>query len=144
MKQTVLIAEGDAELRDIFESFLSDGGFAVETASDGLDCLAKLRRVSPAVLVLDRDLRWGGADGVLAWLREERFQSVVAVVLTATANVSPEIADIIKSPVVRFLAKPFSLTSLLESVRAAVAERNQEEPLSDWDCGAAYPELRYG
>ena len=144
MKQTVLIADGDAELCDIYGGFLSDRGFAVETASDGLDCLAKLRQVSPAVVVLDRDLRWGGADGVLAWLREERSRCVVAVVLMATANVSPEITDNIESPAVRFLAKPFALTTLLESVRAAVADRKQEEPLIDWDRGAAYPELYFG
>jgi len=144
MKPTVLIADGDADLCDIYRSFLSDRGFAVETASNGLDCLAKLRQLSPPVLVLDRELRWGGADGVLAWLREERFQSVVAVVLTATVDVSPESANNIELPVVRFLAKPFALPALLESVRAAVAEKKQEEPLIDWDRGAAFPELFFG
>lgn len=125
MKQTVLIAEGDVELRGICRNFLSDRGFAVETASDGMDCLAKLRHVSPAILVLDRELRWGGADGVLAWIREQRFHSELAVVLTATANASP---DTIESPVVRLLSKPFTLTALLESVRGAGAESRPEEP----------------
>jgi hypothetical protein len=53
----------------------------VETASDGLDCLKKLRRATPAALVLDLKLHWGGGDGVLAWLREDRMW--VTSVMTA-------------------------------------------------------------
>jgi DNA-binding response OmpR family regulator len=68
MNQTLLIAEGDAELCDVYRRFFARQGFDVETASDALDCVEKLRRVPPAVLVLDWELRWGGGDGVLAWL----------------------------------------------------------------------------
>ena len=54
MKPTLLIAQSDAELRDAYRRFLTGRGYDVETAADGLDCLEKLRRVAPAVLVLDR------------------------------------------------------------------------------------------
>jgi DNA-binding NtrC family response regulator len=132
MKQTVLIAEGDAELCAVYQRFLSERGYEVETASDGLDCLEKLRRVTPAVLVLDRELRWGGSDGVLAWLREESAPapSGVPVVLTATAGSSPDAAEDIEPPVVKLLAKPFALTALLQSVRAAVAKKGRGEPFN--------------
>jgi DNA-binding response OmpR family regulator len=129
MKPMLLIAEGDAELCDIYRNFLTERGYEVETASDGLDCLAKLRRAMPAALVLDRELRWGGGDGVLAWLREQRDTCALPVVLTTTAGDSIDVFPDIKPPVVKFLPKPFGLTALLESVRAAVAKRDSEEPL---------------
>jgi hypothetical protein len=44
MKPMLLIADGDAELCGAFETFLVERGYEVETASDGLDCLAKLLR----------------------------------------------------------------------------------------------------
>jgi DNA-binding response OmpR family regulator len=69
VKRTLLIAESGAELRDIYGSFLGESGFEVNATSDGLSCLGELHQASPAILVLDRELRWGGADGVLAWLR---------------------------------------------------------------------------
>ena len=71
MKQTMLIADGDAELCDHYRNFATEHGYDVETSSDGLDCVRKLRQVTPTVLVLDMELRWGGGDGVLGWLREE-------------------------------------------------------------------------
>lgn len=131
MKPTLLIAEGDAELRDLFRWFLTEHGYEVETASDGLDCLEKLRRVLPAVLVLDRELRWGGGDGVLAWLREEGVTSRVRVVLTATAGCPQNSAEFIEPPVVDYLLKPFALTTLLRSVRAAAARKVEVAEIVD-------------
>jgi two-component system OmpR family response regulator len=127
MKPTLLLAEGDAELCDIYRRFLTQRGYEVETASDGLDCLEKLRRLRPTAVVLDRELRWGGGDGILAWLREESTRFVVPVVLTATTSTPAGIAEDIKPPVVTFLSKPFTLTELLESVRAAVANKGRDE-----------------
>jgi DNA-binding NtrC family response regulator len=121
MKNPLLIADEDAELCEDYRRFFTQCGYNVETASDGLDCLGKLRAMKPAVLVLDLSLRWGGGDGVLAWLREGRAASATAVVLTATADSTPMFPDDIEPPVIKFLPKPFKLATLLECVRAAAA-----------------------
>ena len=71
MKQTMLIADGDAELCDLYRIFVKDHGYDVETSSNGMDCVRKLRRETPDVLVLDLELLWGGGAGVLGWLRDE-------------------------------------------------------------------------
>ena len=42
MKQTMLVADGDAELCDVYRRFSRDRGYEVETTSDGLDCVRKL------------------------------------------------------------------------------------------------------
>jgi DNA-binding response OmpR family regulator len=121
MNPTLLIAEGDAEVCGVYRGFFAGQGFDVETVSDGLDCVEKLRRVTPAVLVLAWELRWGGGDGVLAWLREKGAKSGVAVVLTTTAGCPPLMAAFKEPPVVDHLCKPFARTALLESIRSAVA-----------------------
>jgi two-component system KDP operon response regulator KdpE len=116
----LLVAEADAELRDAYRAFLALHGFAVETASDGLECLAKLRRLAPDVLVLDQGLRWGGSDGVLACLRENT--SGARVILTATAQ-PQALPEVVFHPVVKLLAKPFSLEALLGAVGEAAANK---------------------
>jgi len=128
MRQTLLIAEADAELRLAYQRIFSERGYIVETASDGLGCLEKLRRVRPSVLVLDRELHWGGGDGILAWLREESGASGLSVILTSARKHAGDGADHPGPPVVKFLAKPFAPTTLLESVRAAVAGTETEVP----------------
>jgi CheY-like chemotaxis protein len=126
MKPLLLLAERDAELREVYREFLAARGYDVDTAADGLECLTKLRRLAPAVLVLDRELHWGGGDGVLAWLREQDATAEVAVVLTATAGCPPYDDDDLRPPVVRLLPKPFALITLLDSVRAATDGRHEQ------------------
>ena len=128
VNQTLLIADRGAELCEVFRRFLTNRGYEVETSTDGLDCLAKLRQVTPAVLVLDLELPWGGGDGVLAWLREGSPAPGMPVVLTTTAGYPLDMAGFKDPPVVDYLPKPFALTALLESVRSAVARRGRREP----------------
>jgi DNA-binding NtrC family response regulator len=143
MKQTLLIADGDAESRGRCRRFLIECGYEVETASDGLDCLRKLRQVTPAVLVLDLELRWGGGDGVLAWLREEGPAHRIPVILTAMAGYPRDFAEFIDPPVVDYFPKPFALPALLESVCSAIATKERSE-LSFLNCVPAAPELFIG
>jgi two-component system KDP operon response regulator KdpE len=119
MRPSLLIAESDAELCHVYRKFLAARGYDVATASDGLDCLQRLRLQRPTVLLLDLELRWGGADGVLAWLREEGASDRIAVVLMATAGYPKDLTALVEPPVVGFLPKPFSLTALLDRVRSA-------------------------
>ena len=136
MKPTLLIADGDAVVCELYRLFFAGRGYEVETCTDGLDCLKKLRQATAAVLVLDRDLRWGGSDGVLAWLREERPTLGVSVILTTTSGFPQDCADLIKHPVVDCLPKPFTLTVLLESVGAAVAKMGRIESSNSNDVPA--------
>ena len=129
MKPILLIAESDNELRGLYERFLREHDYEVRTATNGLDCLEKLYHERPAALVLDRDLQWGGGDGVLARLSEGNGAAEVAVVLTATTGSLADFPEDIQLPVVRFLRKPFTLMTLLEAVRAAVARERPEQPL---------------
>ena len=48
MKRTLLIADGDAELCDVYRRFLTGLGYDVETSSDGLGCVRKLHEMTPA------------------------------------------------------------------------------------------------
>lgn len=142
MKRTLHVADGDPELCEIYEQFLTARGYDVETSTDGLECLEKIRQRQPAALVLDLELSWGGGDGVLAWLREEARTAWVPVVLTATTGSPQLISDLVVPPVVRCLQKPFTLTALLEAVRGAATQDLQAPRIRG--CASTYPELFVG
>lgn len=127
MTPVLLIADGDGELSELYAMFFAECGFEVETSAGGVDCLVKLRRLRPAVLLLDRELPWGGGDGILAWLREQRPDFGVAVVLTTRAECRRDLSGEVWPPVVGVLRKPFAPGRLLEAVRAA-ARGIGEEP----------------
>jgi len=142
VNQTLLIADGDAELCDVYRRFFTERGYEVETSLDGLDCMRKLCQVRPAALVLDLELRWGGDDGVLAWLREASPTHGIPIILTM-AGCAQDFAELMEPPVVDYLLKPFALSALLQSVRTAVAKRGRGES-SNLTCVPAYSELFIG
>jgi two-component system phosphate regulon response regulator PhoB len=125
MNPTLLIAEGDPDVCELHRLFLAASGYQVEVSKDGLDCLEKLRQSIPNVLLLDWNLRWGGGDGLLAWLREESVLQEVPTIITS-AGFPEESPAFLKPPVVACLVKPFSMNSLLESVRSAIAAKESE------------------
>jgi DNA-binding response OmpR family regulator len=62
MNQTLLVADGDAELCEVHQRCFTATGYDVETASNALDCLEKHRRGTPGAIVLDRELCGGRAE----------------------------------------------------------------------------------
>lgn len=124
----ILVGDGDQVIRDVYRRFFARHGYEVEVADGGVECLAKLRRFFPDVLILDLNLLWGGGDGVLAWIREEIPAHGIPVILTGTAGYPQEFSEFVDPPVVDYVPKPFSLSALLEKVRSAVAAEQRKEP----------------
>jgi DNA-binding response OmpR family regulator len=117
MKLNVLVAETDEDLATVLSSYLLARECEVHLAETGVECLEKVRRFSPHVLVLAEELLWGGGCGVVAWLRESNLAYRPAVVLTATELSEQRMAR--SAPVVDRLVKPFPLANLLRSIENA-------------------------
>ena len=127
MVPTVLIADVDRELCGLYRRFFSCHGWQVQTFGEALTCLTQLRQDSPQLLILDLSLPWGGADGLLAVMRDDPDLARVPVILTsAEASPKPHSGQV-WPPVVQALGKPFSLTALLEIVRSGLGKG---EPVS--------------
>lgn len=108
----VLLADADDLLLDVVRSFLSAHGYEVRVANDGLACLALAREFAPAALVIDRDLLWGGTEGVLELMADELLLDKIAVILTVDAKLEAERCARANSPVA-CLEKPYRLGGLL-------------------------------
>ncbi|MEZ6060426.1 MAG: response regulator [Planctomycetaceae bacterium] len=112
----ILLADSDATLSGIYRSYFSRQGFDVVAVTDGLQCLAAIRRMVPDVLVLEYELLWGGGAGVLASLREDSRTPLIDVVLISCDFAQDELAHELISPVAGYLRKPFGLGHLLNLV----------------------------
>ncbi len=125
---TVLVADGDRETRAVHAWLLSSYGLEVERAGDSLECLAKLRRSLPDLLLLDLELPWGGGDNVLGVLREAPPLLPTRVVLTSAVAPAHGRDRLAWPPVVQAFTKPFQLSAQLE--RAALAAFLEHEQRS--------------
>lgn len=114
----ILIADSDNLLIKRCRGYFGNRGYQVTVAGDGLECLDALRRVPPDILVLEKELPWGGGEGVLAYIREDHFRWPGAVIVTSSEPAAPH-SESMLPPVVAVLPKPFSLAALFETIRRA-------------------------
>lgn len=114
---TILLVEDDPDMRDAFEFTLRRLGHNVVSFECGDEAFAWLQQDLPEVAVLDMMLpRTSGF--MLAQTIKERSGGSVPVIMMS-GNTSPAHRDYaFASGADKFLAKPFSTTALLESIRA--------------------------
>jgi DNA-binding NtrC family response regulator len=118
MKTRVLIAERDASLRDAYRLFLEGCGYEMDEACNGLECMEKLIDSPPAFLVLECGLHWGGADGVIARMREDWDVPSLPVVLIAGDGSCEELSELVADPVIDCWRKPFPMNALLRCLQS--------------------------
>ena len=53
MAYKILVADDEAEIRDILHLYLEQAGFMVSEAADGLEALSLFEQVNPDLLLLD-------------------------------------------------------------------------------------------
>lgn len=87
LRRTALVADASAEIRRAQAETLRDLGFLVLEAEDGFQVLDRLRKVKPALIVLDLSLQ--GLDGteVLHFLRRnEEWADIPVIVCSAVMD----------------------------------------------------------
>ena len=117
----VLIADGDEVLMGVAQCYLARHGHEVKTATNGLECVALLRRDVPDVVVLQRELLWGGSDGIRAFMQQVPRCSEIPVILTSDDEV-PEEFCFASPPLAAQLQKPYRLEVLLSHLQACRAD----------------------
>jgi CheY-like chemotaxis protein len=127
-RRSLLIAYADRKMASLCDDYFSNAGYRVNTVSDGLTCLARLRHEVPDLLLLDQELPWGGGDGVLACLREEAdFGRVLVVVVTDVIPIH-SLSRLTVPPVVRYFGKHCPLATLRYCIDSALASSFRRRP----------------
>ena len=117
--RSVLVVDDDPDIRKLLRRAFEDVGFSVDTATNGLEALEKVRTVGPDAIVLDLCMPvMSGQEFLDAW---RKTPQATAPVLAISAYGLPTTADDLG--VQAFLAKPFHMTALLDTVEALVGSQ---------------------
>lgn len=112
----VLIADGDETMLELASRYLSQRGYEVKAASDGLECADILCDFVPDVMVLDDGLLWGGSDGVIRLMHDHPNVSRTPMILIADDDPRDKFNDSANPTLVRWLRKPYRLSQLLTQI----------------------------
>ena len=126
MSRTILVCDDEELIRWSLSEHLKGVGYSVIEAEDGLDCLTKLERHAPDLLLTDLKMpRMGGLE-VLRKLREQGSELPV-VVMTAHGAVDTAV-EATQLGARDYLSKPFDLREAQMAVdKALEAHRIENE-----------------
>lgn len=116
-EKRILIVDDDDAIRGLLCTILSRRGFAIDTARDGVEALARLRTCNYAAMLLDLMMPLKSGYDVLAELKDiETARRPIVFVLTAGGSVS----DLDPEVVTGSMRKPFDVEVLIDMVTACV------------------------
>jgi two-component system, OmpR family, response regulator MprA len=147
MGARALIVEDDRDIRDVLSSALSDEGFSVTQAVDGVEALRILEASDePLVVLLDLVMpRMSGIEVLQAVASaaqvsapDHRLAMHAYVLVTANRELVPApLVQLVTPLEIAIVDKPFQLEDLLDIVQAASRRLHPDDgPLSDQSLAA--------
>ena len=139
MKERILIADDEKNMRWVLSQALEAAGYEVIEAADGKEALTAISEHDPRVVILDHKMPSPDGMEVLRRLRAKGHRFPV-IMLTAHGNVQTAV-EAMKTGATEYLTKPFDLDELKLSIQKALAmealaaevDRLREELDRDWD-----------
>ena len=113
----VLLALPAPILMAEYRTALMRTGYRVGMAADGVQCFRRIRSFRPDLIVLDVDLLWGGADGVLDVLKEETVDPPVAVLVIGSRSSRAALYRVARFAVTDYQSKPVTGQYLVRRIR---------------------------
>lgn len=123
----VVIAEDNAQIRDLLRQQLAELGHAViAEACNGIDVVALVERERPDVVVID----WGlpGQDGLVATAAIQRKAPAPVILLSANVSSDDPEMQARHAGAHAFLAKPYLIEELDEALEQAVTRYRKYRP----------------
>lgn len=120
--ETILLAEDDELVRRLVQRVLTDNGYTVIEAVDGVDAVSKFSESSETIDLLLFDLIMPNMNGKEAWDRIRKLRPGVRAIFSS--GYAPETIQqkVLLSGDIHILAKPLSSKELLRKVRSVLDE----------------------
>jgi CheY-like chemotaxis protein len=127
-EKRILIVDDDDAIRALLFTILRHRGFAVDTATNGLEALTRLRSCGYAAMLLDLMMPLKSGYDVLDELKKLPADAR-PIVFVLTAGNAPR--DLDPALVAGFIRKPFDVKVVIDLITACVNVRTPRPQLPD-------------
>jgi PAS domain S-box-containing protein len=124
-KGTVLLVDDDESVRAVGRKMLERVGFAVITAADGAEAIARFRERGDDIICAIVDLTMPHVDGAETFRELRRMRPGVRVILSSGYNEQDVTQRFVGKGLAGFIQKPYQLSTLV-AVLKEVLDNNRE------------------
>ena len=125
MSERILIVEDDSGVRTTIVTFLEMEGFAVEAVSNTRDALERLAREGFPLVI--SDIYIDDRTGIDVLMAAKNQDPDCSVILMTARGTMETVMAATRNGAFDYLAKPFELDTLLESVKRAIDSRQTDD-----------------
>jgi two-component system alkaline phosphatase synthesis response regulator PhoP len=121
MKKKILVVDDEEDVVEVVRLVLAKKGYEVETATSGMDGLARAQSALPDLILLDIMMHQMDGWEVLKLLKlDERTSGIPVVMLSARVEPKDKIRGL-QEGAIDYVTKPFAVRELVEKVEAVLA-----------------------
>ena len=124
MKQTILIAEDEADIRNILRLYLESENYEVLEAADGESAVAAVRSGSPDLVILD--IMMPKLDGFSTCKEIKKYKTIPVIMLSARGEEYDKLFGF-ELGIDDYVVKPFSPKELMARIKAVLKRNNVSE-----------------
>ena len=126
MRERILVAEDNADMRELLQDILDEAGYETIIRVDGRQALTQIEREREMIDLVITDVRMPGLTGeeLLAAVRARRAETPV-IVITAFGSVEQAV-ELVRAGAYQYLTKPFSNSELLNVVAQALTHSESQ------------------
>jgi DNA-binding response OmpR family regulator len=124
MPKTILIVEDDVNIRELLQLYLSQEGYQIETAGDGLEGLRAFKRIHPDLVLLD--LMMPVMDGTQTMREIRAISKTPVIILTAKGETFDKVNGL-ELGADDYITKPFEMREVIARIHAVLRRFDSEE-----------------
>jgi DNA-binding response OmpR family regulator len=122
-RKKILIVDDEKINLEFFEVMLSELGFAVEKATDGLEALDKVKEFSPDLILLDNIMpKMSGWEVTKILKNDPAYSRISIIMFSALDDVKDKVAGF-ELGIDDYITKPFNFSEVLARIRAVLRNR---------------------
>lgn len=118
MAKKIMVVDDEENLRELVKVILEQEHFDVITASDGKECLEKLKKVKPGLIILDMFMPGMSGKETCEKIRKNAKTKNIKVVFLTVARLSDTGQNELKKlKVLDYITKPFDNDDLVKRIK---------------------------
>ncbi len=122
MDKKVLVVDDEPHIIKLVESRLKANGYAVITASNGLEGYEKAKAQKPDIILMDITMpQMSGKDALKKLKEDKETASIPVIMLTGRSGADDIVECLTKGGALDYVVKPFMAEDFLNKINTALA-----------------------
>jgi len=128
-RKSVLVVDGEKDVRDLLKQHLSTAGYNVLCAKNGESALEIARDKSPDLIILDLMLSGTSGLQVCSCIRSKQTNKYISIIILSACSATEDKLKGFNAGADDYIIKPFSMRELIARVKRVLGRQQIKEEL---------------